>query len=330
MQGLKFSEQEKAKLEQPFSLDELDTSIKSANLNSAPGPDGVSNKFIVRYWSFFRAPLLKYANCCFEKGSLTDTFRSACIKLIPKKGDTTKIKNWRPISLLSCYYKILSRVINNRLGTAIDKIMSRSQKAYTTGRYLHEVTFNISNVINHCNLNEVPGAIVSIDQQKAFDSILHEFCNEAFRFFGFGNGFIRMMDILGTNRTACIILKDSSLSPPFNLECGRAQGDCPSPRQYNIGEQICLLKIEFDPGIEKIGFNNNLREVAIGRSAGPDLDPANGQTDPDPVQLSIAPDSFSSSKIGSETFGHNLTEKTDAFANDTTVSTTQKIGNFLG
>jgi hypothetical protein len=67
--------------------------------------------------------------------------------------------------------------------------------------------------------------------------------------------FIEMMSTLGNKRMkrcARIILEDGSLSQPFPLGRGRAQGDGPSPRQYNIGEQILLLKIEFDPVIKSI------------------------------------------------------------------------------
>jgi len=61
-----------------------------------------------------------------------------------------------------------------------------------------------------------------------------------------------MMSTLGTGRTAQIILEDGSLSDTIDLDRGRAQGDSPSPRQYNIGEQILLLKLELDPGIVKL------------------------------------------------------------------------------
>ena len=93
---------------------------------------------------------------------------------------------------------------------------------------------------------------MSIDQSKAFDSIYNDFCNDAFRFFGFGETFIEMMSTLGTGRNAKIILENGKLSDPVQLHRGRPQGDSPSPRQYNIGEQICLLKLEFDPRIEPI------------------------------------------------------------------------------
>jgi hypothetical protein len=69
-----------------------------------------------------RKPLFDYTNYCYNRGTLTDNFRSAKIRLIPKKGDLTKLSNWRPISLLNCFYKIISRVIATRLRKVMDKI----------------------------------------------------------------------------------------------------------------------------------------------------------------------------------------------------------------
>ena len=195
----------------------------------APGIDGVSNDMIQKIWDLVRVPLHKYATCCFRKRKLTGTFKTACIKLIPKKGNTKLIKNWRPISLLSCYYKIISRVINTRLGLVIDKITGRGQKAYNSKKFIHEVIINLTNNISHCKTNNVLGVIVSIDQSKAFDSIYNDFCNDAFRFFGFGETFIEMMATLGTGRNAKIILEDGSLSDPVYLNRGQPQGDSPSP-----------------------------------------------------------------------------------------------------
>jgi Reverse transcriptase (RNA-dependent DNA polymerase) len=158
---MKLDQEEADRLDEPISLAELDEALRTSNLKSAPGIDGVSNKFISKIWHLVRVHLKNYVACCFRKGRLTETFRVACIKL----------KNWRPISLLSCYYKIVSRVINTRLGTVIDKITGRSQKAYNRNRNIHDVIININSVINYCHENKISGAIVSIDQKKAFDSI---------------------------------------------------------------------------------------------------------------------------------------------------------------
>ena len=253
--AMKLTDEEKDRLDRGISLQELDKALETSNKKSAPGIDGVSNRLIEKIWQFVRKPLLRYAECCFRKGGLTKTFKTACIKIIPKKGDLSQIKNWRSISLLSCYYKLISRGINARLGTVIHKVTGRSQKAYNNKRHIHEVLINLTNSIGYCNANNVPGVILSIDQQKAFDSIFHGHCTDAYKFFGFGDRFIDMMNILGNNRVARIIMEDGSLSPEVSLNRGRAQGNSPSPRQYNIGQQICLLKIEFDPYISRLDDN---------------------------------------------------------------------------
>jgi hypothetical protein len=77
---------EKARLDSPLTIEELDSSMEKCNLRSAPGIDGMSNVFIKKYWQYFRIPLFKYANSCLSKKRLTANFRSASIKLIPKKG----------------------------------------------------------------------------------------------------------------------------------------------------------------------------------------------------------------------------------------------------
>ncbi|MFO0002677.1 MAG: reverse transcriptase domain-containing protein, partial [bacterium] len=90
---------------------------------------------------------------CHEKGKLTQNFSCASIKLIPKKGDATKIKNWRPISLLSCLYKVISRALNNRLKKATGYIYSRAQKGFTSDRHIQEVLLNVTEMISHCKSN---------------------------------------------------------------------------------------------------------------------------------------------------------------------------------
>ena len=110
----KIPDQESIPLEAFFTIQELDESVAQAN-KSASGLDGFSNCFIKKFWIYFRTPLLRYINCCMQKGRLTSTFNTGMLRLIPKKGDTSKVTNWRPISLLSCMYKVLSHALNNRL-----------------------------------------------------------------------------------------------------------------------------------------------------------------------------------------------------------------------
>ena len=162
---------EKNKLDKIFQINELDRAIKAANMNSACGIDGLSTHFIAKFWKFFRVLLHNCAICCFRKGTLTNTFKSTTIRLIPKKGE---VKNWRPISLLSNLYKILSRAINNRLLTTTDRITSRAQKGFTKSRYLQEVLINVIEFIGHCETSSVSGFVLSIDYAKAFNTLKYK------------------------------------------------------------------------------------------------------------------------------------------------------------
>jgi hypothetical protein len=242
------------RLDAPLTLEELDESMKAANMRSAAGFDGYSNMLISKCWKFFRLPLLKYFNCCLRKKRLTENFRSACIRLIPKKGDNTLLKNWRPISLLSNMYKILSRAINKRLEKVVNRICSRAQKGYNCQRYTQEVIINVWETISLCRVEGINGALLAIDMAKAFDTLSHKYLKSVFKFFGFGPEICNILDLLGTNRQACII-GDHKNSKYFPLGSGRAQGDNLSPNTFNFGNQILIFKIELDPRIKAIPRN---------------------------------------------------------------------------
>jgi hypothetical protein len=248
----KLTMEERNLLDTPLTIEELDASLEKCNLRSVPGIDGMSNAFIKKYWQYFRIPLFNYPNVCFEKKILTTNFRSASIKLIPKKGNCSELKNWRPISLLSNMYKIISRAINCRLNTVVNRICSRAQKGFNNQRYTQECLINVLETIAHCNTNNIQGALVAVDMAKAFDTLSHGFLREVFKFFNLGPVLIDWLTLLGENRTACLLLDNGTYSRNFRLDRGRAQGDNISPNTFNFADQILILKIELDPKINGV------------------------------------------------------------------------------
>jgi hypothetical protein len=111
----KLNEEEKGTLEGEITLAELDEALKSSNYNSASGWDGLSFKVISKFWGDLRELTKRMANESFTAGELTETFKMGLIKIIPKKGDCGKIGDWRPITLLSCGYKLVSGVVAKKL-----------------------------------------------------------------------------------------------------------------------------------------------------------------------------------------------------------------------
>jgi hypothetical protein len=182
--------------------------------------------------------------------------------------------------------------------------MSRAQKGFTSERYIQEVLVNVIENIAHCKKNNISACILSIDQSKAFDSVSHLYMREVYRFFGFGSDFIRIIETLCNNQTACIAFDDGTLSEPFDLGRGEAQGNTPSPVLYNMGEQILLFKLELCPEISSV-FNHFLvprNYLAI-------------EQVPDPVFEVAAPDQEFRNESNRET------DNSDAFADDTSILT---------
>ena len=101
------SEPDRESCEGLLSLAELTASIKSLNYNKAPGLDGLSVEFYLKFWDLLGPQLLDVINSCFARGKICDSMRASATRLVYKKrGDIKNLKNWRPISLLNIDYKI--------------------------------------------------------------------------------------------------------------------------------------------------------------------------------------------------------------------------------
>ena len=122
--------------------------------------------------------------------------------------------------MLNCIYKIFSKAVNNRLKKVVDIITSRAQKGFTQSRYIQEVLINVIHSIRHCNEGEIPAFVLSLDQRKAFDSVRHDFMLEVYKFWGIGENFASMLNLITTGRNATIIFDDGTLSRQFALETG--------------------------------------------------------------------------------------------------------------
>ncbi len=85
----KLNQEERDDLEKDISINEFDKALEKAKLNTAPGIDSISNRFIKTFWHIFHVPLFEYTKCCYGKGTQTENFRCAKIRLIPKKEDLT-------------------------------------------------------------------------------------------------------------------------------------------------------------------------------------------------------------------------------------------------
>ena len=96
--------------------------------------------------------------------------RQAVITLLEKK-DRTLIGNWRPISLVNADAKIISKVITNRIKDILPSIIHHNQTGYVKERYIGETVRSIFDNMDLKDMENMPGLLIFIDFEKAFDSL---------------------------------------------------------------------------------------------------------------------------------------------------------------
>ena len=160
------------KLGQDLKIYEISQALKSMKNNKTPGIDGIPTDFLKVFWFYLKHFIQRSLNCCFRKGKLSYSMRQAIIICLPKDTkDRRFLKNWRPISLLCVTYKLASTVIANRMKPYIDKIVSKSQTGFLSGRNISESTRLIYDIMHYIEVKKINGILLLIDFAKAFDSI---------------------------------------------------------------------------------------------------------------------------------------------------------------
>ena len=119
-------------------------------------------------------------NYSFELGQMSNSQKHAIITLIDKKGrDRMFLENWRPISLINVDSKIATKVIANRMKNVLPSVIHANQSGFMKGRFIRETARSILDIIAHTESLQLPGGLLFIDFEKAFDSIEHEFLYKA-------------------------------------------------------------------------------------------------------------------------------------------------------
>jgi hypothetical protein len=130
------SEGEAASLEAPFLEKEVKDVIFGMDGNKAPGPDGFSLAFFQACWEVLKNDIMAIFSDFHARGKFEKSLNSTFISLIPKIPGATEIKDFRPISLVSGIYKIISKVLANRLRLVMSRIISTPQNAFVKGRQI--------------------------------------------------------------------------------------------------------------------------------------------------------------------------------------------------
>ena len=121
-------------LERPFEEEEVKKAIFECDGNKAPGPDGFSLEFFQSQWETLKEDIMKVFHEFGKDGIIHGVTNETYICLIPKKANSTKVKDYRPISLVTSLYKIISKVLSLRLKGVLADTVAETQGAFVAGR----------------------------------------------------------------------------------------------------------------------------------------------------------------------------------------------------
>ena len=126
----KISAEEAKEHNKPFTEGKISKAIKQMNNEKSPGEDGLTKEFYHTSLYLLSAELSELFNNIKLSHSTPKSWKNAIVKLLFKKNDYRKLKNWRPISLLNVDYKIMSKTLSNRLDNYMDKLVPQEQKMW--------------------------------------------------------------------------------------------------------------------------------------------------------------------------------------------------------
>ena len=231
--------------------------LKEFTAAKTPGTDGLTTEFLKYIWPELKVLIVGSFNYAFASGSLSISQRRGIISLIPpKKKDKTILENLRPISLLNVDYKILTKVLANRLEKVLPKIINPDQTGYVKGRYIGENIRLIQDLMFYLEKENSPGIAVFVDFRKAFDTIEWNYLEKALALFNFGPNFLQWFKTIYSNISSCV-LNNGHASHFFPLTRGVRQG-CPlSGLLFVIGLDLLARAIKTHDCINGIIIGNH-------------------------------------------------------------------------
>jgi len=236
--------EENAALIHPVSDEEIYNAVFQMDPHKAPGPDGFGASFFQDHWPIIKDLLCEAIKDFFRSGKLLKEVNHTFITLIPKVVNPETTAHYRPISLCNSVYKILAKILVNRMRPILQRIIFPTQSAFIPQRTIHDNILLAHEVVNRFkHMKGKKGYVaLKLDMEKAYDRIEWDFLLNCLRQLGFHDTWVRWIhECISTVSYSLII--NNEPHGFFTPTRGLRQGDPLSPYLFIICMDVLARRL---------------------------------------------------------------------------------------
>lgn len=164
---------ERESIVRPITEMEVKSNFFQMDPIKSPGPDGIQPVFYQRYWEEIKDSIVQFCSKCFNHSEIPQEINSSYITLIPKTDHPETMVDLRPIGLCNTIYKLITKIITNRLRPIMNNLISPLQSSFIKGRGIEDniiVVKEMAHIFHKAKKGKNIMAL-KLDLTKAYDSL---------------------------------------------------------------------------------------------------------------------------------------------------------------